>query len=112
MKRPTASEPARGGDSSFWCDRPTLVTGAAGLVGVWTVRRLLSLEAEVVCLVRDWVPQSELVFGGLLDDVRVVRGDIRQQYLAASRARKTLGWSLMFTLDEGWPKPSTGIGVS
>lgn len=81
MKRPTAPEPARGGDSSFWRDRPTLVTGATGLVGAWTVRRLVALKADVVCLVRDWVPQSELVRGGLLDQVRVVRGDVRQQHL-------------------------------
>lgn len=81
MTRSTVSDPARGGDSSFWRDRPTFVTGATGLVGAWTVRRLLALKADVVCLVRDWVPQSELVRGRLLDAVRVVRGDIRQQHL-------------------------------
>jgi CDP-glucose 4,6-dehydratase len=70
----------RGGDASFWRDRPTLVTGATGLVGAWTVRRLLALGADVVCFVRDWVPQSELVRGGLLERVRVVRGDIRSQH--------------------------------
>src|SRR5438132_532984 len=67
--------------TGFWLDRPTLVTGATGLVGSWTVRRLLEYRAEVVCLVRDWVPDSELVRGGLLDRVRVVRGDIRDQPL-------------------------------
>jgi CDP-glucose 4,6-dehydratase len=55
-----------------WRDRPVLVTGATGLVGSWLTRRLLELEAEVVCIVRDWVPQSELSFGR----VKVVRGDI------------------------------------
>src|SRR5688572_21987305 len=35
--------------------------------------------ADVVCLVRDWVPQSELVRGGLLDKAKVVRGDVRDQ---------------------------------
>ena len=43
--------------SAFWRDRPTLVTGATGLVGAWLVRRLLDAGADVVCLVRDWVPQ-------------------------------------------------------
>ena len=81
MTRSTASHPARGGDSSFWRDRPTLVTGATGLVGAWTVRRLIALEADVVCVVRDWVPQSELVRSGMLNQVRVVRGDVRQQHL-------------------------------
>jgi CDP-glucose 4,6-dehydratase len=45
--------------SSFWLDRPTFVTGATGLVGAWLVRQLLAAGADAVCLVRDWVPQSE-----------------------------------------------------
>jgi CDP-glucose 4,6-dehydratase len=63
-------------ETSFYRDRPVFVTGATGLVGGWLVRRLLSLGADVVCLVRDWVPQSELVKSGMLDRVRVVRGDL------------------------------------
>jgi CDP-glucose 4,6-dehydratase len=68
-------------DSPFWPDRPTLVTGATGLVGGWLVRRLLESGADVVCLVRDWVPQSEAARRGLLDRVKVVRGDVRDQAL-------------------------------
>jgi CDP-glucose 4,6-dehydratase len=64
---------------SFWKDRPVFVTGGTGLVGSWLVRRLTEAGAEVVCLVRDWVPQSELVRTGTLDKVRVVRGDVRDQ---------------------------------
>ncbi|HSD65212.1 MAG TPA: NAD-dependent epimerase/dehydratase family protein [Vicinamibacteria bacterium] len=68
-------------DRRFWLDRPTLVTGATGLVGGWLTRRLLDLGADVVCLVRDWVPQSELVQARLVDRVKVVRGDVRDQAL-------------------------------
>lgn len=64
---------------SFWLDRPTFVTGATGLVGSWLVRRLVEHGADVVCLVRDWVPQSELARSGVLDNVKVVRGDVRDQ---------------------------------
>jgi CDP-glucose 4,6-dehydratase len=64
---------------SFWMDRPTFVTGGTGLVGSWLVRRLVAAGADVVCLVRDWVPQSELVRTGTLDQVKVVRGDIRDR---------------------------------
>ncbi len=67
--------------TSFWKSRPTFVTGATGLVGSWLVKRLLAEGTEVVCLVRDWVPQSELVRSGTLDAVRVVRGDVRDQAL-------------------------------
>ena len=63
--------------SAFWRDRPTFLTGATGLVGAWTLRRLLDADASVVCLVRDWVPESEVVRGGLLERTTVVRGDVR-----------------------------------
>ena len=62
--------------SAFWLDRPVLVTGATGLVGGWLVKRLVELRAEVVCLVRDQVPGSELQRSGLINRVKVVRGDV------------------------------------
>jgi CDP-glucose 4,6-dehydratase len=65
--------------SKFWLDRPTFITGATGLVGGWLVKRLLESGADVVCLVRDWVPQSELVRSGLINRVKTVRGDICDQ---------------------------------
>lgn len=67
--------------SHFWLDRPTFITGATGLVGGWLVRRLVEAGADVVCLVRDWVPQSELVRARLIENVKVVRGDVRDQGL-------------------------------
>jgi CDP-glucose 4,6-dehydratase len=67
--------------NGFWRDRPTLVTGATGLVGGWLVRRLIDAGADVVCLVRDWVPQSELARSPLIDQVKIVRGDVIDQAL-------------------------------
>ena len=78
---------ATNSEGKFWLDRPTLVTGGTGLIGGWLVRRLRELGADVVCLVRDWVPQSELVRSGLLAQVKVVRGDVRDQSLL----ERTLG---------------------
>lgn len=72
---------AMGIKQSFWRDRPTFVTGGTGLVGTWLVKRLIEAGADVVCLVRDWVPQSELVQTHLLEKVKVVRGDVRDQAL-------------------------------
>jgi CDP-glucose 4,6-dehydratase len=65
--------------TEFWLDRPTFVTGATGLVGGWLVKSLLAAGADVTCLVRDWVPQSELVRSQDIERVKVVRGDIRDQ---------------------------------
>jgi CDP-glucose 4,6-dehydratase len=66
-------------NTSFWKDRPTFVTGGTGLVGSWLVKRLLEAGADVVCLMRDWVPQSEFVRSGWIERVKVVRGDIRNR---------------------------------
>jgi CDP-glucose 4,6-dehydratase len=74
-------------NATFWLDRPVLVTGATGLVGGWLVRRLKQAHADVVCLVRDWVPQSEFVRSGLIERTTVVRGDVRDQTLL----ERTLG---------------------
>ena len=73
--------------NGFWLDRPVLVTGATGLIGGWLVRRLLDAGADLVCLVRDWVPQSEFVRAQLEDRVKVVRGDVVDRALL----ERTLG---------------------
>src|ERR1051326_102432 len=63
-------------ESTFWRDRPVLVTGATGLLGSWLVARLQQSGAAVVCLVRDWVPESELVRSGTINRVNLVRGEL------------------------------------
>ncbi len=69
------------GNSEFWKDRPTLVTGCTGMLGSWLTRTLVDLGADVVGLVRDWVPRSELVRSGTIEQIRVVRGDVRDENL-------------------------------
>jgi len=66
---------------NFWRDRPVLVTGATGLVGGCLTRRLIDAGADVVCLVRDWVPQQELIRSNLIEKITVVRGDLRDRDL-------------------------------
>lgn len=63
----------------FWQDRPTFITGGTGLVGSWLVKSLIESNADVVCLVRDWVPQSQLVRSGLIHRIKTVRGDVRDR---------------------------------
>lgn len=67
--------------SAFWQDRPVCVTGATGLVGSWLVKSLIGAGADVVCLIRDRVPQSELERSHLVDRIKVVRGDVCDQKL-------------------------------
>ena len=51
------------------------------------MKRLVASGADVVCLVRDWVPQSELVRSKDIEKVKVVRGDIRDHAIL----ERTLG---------------------
>jgi CDP-glucose 4,6-dehydratase len=62
--------------SQFWQSRPTLVTGATGLLGGWLTSRLLEEGAEVVALVRDGAPRSRAASEGLLDRVATVQGEL------------------------------------
>src|ERR1017187_8594630 len=73
--------------NTFWKDRSVLVTGGTGLLGSWIVSRLIEAGAQVVCLVRGWVPQSELVRSGRIEQVNTVRGDVSDRDLI----ERTLG---------------------
>lgn len=62
--------------TNFWKDRRVFVTGATGLVGGWLVQKLCAKGADVITLVRDWVPASKLLSSSLMQKITVVRGDL------------------------------------
>ena len=68
-----------------WRNKTILVTGATGIVGSWMCRWLLHEGAEVVVLVRDWDPRSELVRAGTIQSCRVVQGAL-EDYASLERA--------------------------
>jgi CDP-glucose 4,6-dehydratase len=62
--------------TSFWTDRPVLVTGATGLLGSWLSADLLRRGARVVAVVRDLVPDSLFYANGAAARTIQVSGDI------------------------------------
>jgi len=60
----------------FWKQRKVFVTGATGLLGSSLIEELLARGAKVVCLVRDWVPESRLIESDVIARTSVVRGDL------------------------------------
>lgn len=66
---------------SFWSGRPVFVTGGGGLLGSWMTEELVTRGADVVCLLRDWVPESRLRTEGILDRVTVIRGELEDRDL-------------------------------
>lgn len=61
---------------SFWTNRNVFVTGASGLLGSSLVERLVTERANVIALIRDWVPESRFVNEGLAARVTVARGEL------------------------------------
>ncbi|MGH7505293.1 MAG: GDP-mannose 4,6-dehydratase [Longimicrobiales bacterium] len=60
----------------FWQQRKVFVTGATGLLGSSLIEDLLARGAKVICLVRDWVPESRLIESEVIARTSVVRGDL------------------------------------
>jgi CDP-glucose 4,6-dehydratase len=70
-------------DRSFWQRRNVLITGCTGLVGGWLTKELVESGADVVGIVRDWVPQAMLYTEGLDQRIRIARGDIEDREFIA-----------------------------
>lgn len=65
----------------FWRERPVLVTGCTGLLGSTLTRTLVEQNASVVGLIRDWLPECELMNSATVSHIQVVRGDVCDQPL-------------------------------
>jgi CDP-glucose 4,6-dehydratase len=65
----------------FWKDRNVFVTGCTGLLGSWLTKALVERGANVVGLIRDLVPKSNLNWSGFNDKISIVRGEIEDYFL-------------------------------
>ncbi len=62
--------------SPFWKERRVFVTGCTGILGSWLTLALLEAGADVVGLIRDRVPLSNLRLSGADQRIIAVDGDI------------------------------------
>jgi len=60
----------------MWQDKRVLVTGCTGFLGSWVTAVLVHNGAEVVGLIRDDVPQSQLVRSNTIQQINIVRGEL------------------------------------
>lgn len=63
-------------DNSYWRDRRVLITGCTGFLGSWLTAGLVAQGADVIGLVRDHVPQAQIVRTGLLASITTVEGEL------------------------------------
>lgn len=63
-------------DNNFWQNKQVFITGCTGLLGSWLTAALVEMGADVTGLVRDYVPQSQLYRSGMVDRIKVVRGEL------------------------------------
>jgi CDP-glucose 4,6-dehydratase len=63
-------------ERSYWNRKSVLVTGCTGLVGSWLTAALVERGAQVVGLVRDHVPRSNLYRLGLDRRITIARADV------------------------------------
>ena len=70
---------------NYWRNRNVFVTGCTGLLGSWLVKNLVDKEANVVGLIRDWVPESNLILQETINKITTVRGEI-ENYALIERA--------------------------
>ncbi len=60
----------------FWADKRTLVTGCTGILGSWLTMGLVDQGADIVGLVYDENPRSQLARSGYLSRITVLRGSV------------------------------------
>jgi len=65
----------------FWENRNVFVTGCTGLLGSWLTKELVNKEANVIGLIRDWVPKSNLIYANIDKEIISVRGEIEDYFL-------------------------------
>ncbi len=83
--------------ASFWRDRTVFITGCTGLLGSWLTMALAELGANVVGLIRDWVPHSNLHWSGFTERITSVRGDVTD-YALVERALAEYEVEIVFHL--------------
>lgn len=69
------------GKDNYWKDKNVVVTGCTGILGSWLTKALLDKGANVIGLIRDWVPKSNLILLGCSDKIITVRGEVENYFL-------------------------------
>jgi CDP-glucose 4,6-dehydratase len=67
--------------TNTWQNKNVFVTGCSGLLGSWLTEELIGNGANVVGLLRDYVPQSRIYRDGLVHRINTVSGNAEDYFL-------------------------------
>lgn len=67
--------------NEYWNDKNVFITGCTGLLGSWLINALIENGANVIGLVRDQVPKSNLYTLGLDKNIITVKGELENYFL-------------------------------
>jgi CDP-glucose 4,6-dehydratase len=65
----------------LWKDRNVFITGCTGLLGSYLSEELVNKGANLIGLVRDNVPKSNLCLSGVINNMTVVKGEVEDYFL-------------------------------
>jgi len=71
--------------TEFWRDRNVFITGCTGLLGSHITGELVGRQANIVGLVRDMVPRSNLMQTGDFNRINIIRGSV-EDFFTVERA--------------------------
>jgi CDP-glucose 4,6-dehydratase len=66
---------------NFWKNRNVFITGSSGFLGSYLTDKLISKNASITSLVRDWVSRSRFIFSDTSKKVNIVRGEVEDYSL-------------------------------
>jgi len=67
--------------SNFWENRNVFITGSTGFLGSYLTDELITQNANVISLVRDWASKSRFIFSNAYKKATVVRGEVEDYAL-------------------------------
>lgn len=67
--------------SNYWKNKNVFVTGATGLLGSWLTKSLIEQEANVITLIRDFVPKSNFYLSEVYHKTTGVKGELEDFFL-------------------------------
>lgn len=80
-----------------WRNKNVFITGCTGLLGSWLTEELLDHKANVITLIRDYIPQSKIHREGLINKINVVSGSL-EDYSVVERALNEYEIEVVFHL--------------